>query len=78
MAELVKHIEPTLKERGFCVVFEDELERYWQAKRSTLATERKRVELSPDHINGPSLFSIPIPALCRRYSSLRVEGPPLQ
>jgi hypothetical protein len=32
MAELAKHIEGTLKERGFCVVFEDELELSWPSE----------------------------------------------
>ena len=33
MGELAKRIERTLEERGFCVVFEDELERCWPSEK---------------------------------------------
>jgi hypothetical protein len=33
MDELAKHIEQTLKERGFCVVLDDELERCWPIEK---------------------------------------------
>jgi len=29
---LAKHVEQQLKERGFCVVFEDEIERCWPSE----------------------------------------------
>jgi hypothetical protein len=32
MDELAKHIERSLKERGFCVLLEDELERCWPSE----------------------------------------------
>jgi len=33
MDELAKHIERSLKKRGFCLVLEDELERCWPSKK---------------------------------------------
>ena len=33
MDELAKHIGRSLKERGFCIVFEDELERCWPTEK---------------------------------------------
>jgi hypothetical protein len=39
MDELAKHIERRLKERAFCVVFQDEIERCWPRRKF------KRVEL---------------------------------
>jgi hypothetical protein len=32
MDELAKHIERSLKERAFCLVFEEELERCWPSE----------------------------------------------
>jgi hypothetical protein len=32
MDKLAKHIERSLKERGFCVLLEDELESYWPSE----------------------------------------------
>jgi hypothetical protein len=33
MDELAKYIEGSLEERGFCVVLENELERWWSSER---------------------------------------------
>ena len=68
MDELAKHIERTLKEREFCLVFEDELERWWPAKRWIQRNERNRFKLSPNHMGGALLFSIRILVLSGHYS----------
>jgi hypothetical protein len=44
MDELAKHIERSLKERGFCVVFEDELERCWPIEKIKRADREKRIQ----------------------------------
>ena len=44
MDELAKHIERSLKERGFCVVLEDELERCWPSAEINLADREKDIE----------------------------------
>jgi hypothetical protein len=44
MDELGRHIERSLKERGFCVVFEDELERCWPSERFKDAEREKQIE----------------------------------
>jgi hypothetical protein len=44
MAELAKHIERTLKERGFCVVFEDDLERCWPSEEIEPADREEQIE----------------------------------
>ncbi len=41
MDELAKHIERTLKEREFCLVFEDELERCWPSQKMDDPSERE-------------------------------------
>jgi len=45
MTELAKHIERTLKERGFCVVFEDELERCWPSAEIKPADREEELEI---------------------------------
>ena len=44
MDELGKHIERTLKERGFCVVLEDELQRCWPSEKIKRAEREKQIE----------------------------------
>jgi hypothetical protein len=44
MDELAKHIERSLRERGFCVVFEDELERYWPSEKIKLGDREKQIQ----------------------------------
>ena len=44
MDELAKHIERSLKERGFCVVLEDELERCWPSGKINGADREKDIE----------------------------------
>ena len=44
MDELAKHIERTLKERGFCVVFEDELERCWSIEKIKRADREQQIQ----------------------------------
>jgi hypothetical protein len=44
MDELAKHIERTLRERGFCVVLEDELERCWPSGNINPADREKDIE----------------------------------
>ena len=44
MADLAKLIERTLKERGFCVVFENELERYWPCEEIKAADRKEQIE----------------------------------
>jgi len=41
MDELAKHIERSLKERGFCVVLEDELERCWPSEIKHVDREKQ-------------------------------------
>lgn len=44
MDELAKHIERGLKERGFCLVLEDELERCWPSEKIKRADREKQIE----------------------------------
>jgi len=44
MDELAKHIERTVKERGFCLVLEDELERYWPSERIRRADREEQIQ----------------------------------
>ena len=45
MVELAKHIEGSLKERGFCVVFEDELEPCWPSEEIKPADREEQIEI---------------------------------
>ena len=44
MDELAKHIERSLRERGFCVVLEDELERCWSTEKIKRAHREKQIQ----------------------------------
>ena len=44
MDELAKHIERTLKKRGFCVVFEDELDRCWPIEKIDREDQEKEIQ----------------------------------
>ena len=44
MDELAKHIERSLRERGFCVVLEDELERCWPSEKTKCADREKQIQ----------------------------------
>jgi hypothetical protein len=44
MDELAKHIERSLKERGFCLVLEDELERCWPSEKIKGADREKQIQ----------------------------------
>jgi hypothetical protein len=44
MDKLANHIERTLKERGFCVVLEDELQRCWPSEKLKHADREKQIE----------------------------------
>ena len=44
MDELARHIEQSLKERGFCVVLEDELERCWPSEKIKPADREKDIQ----------------------------------
>jgi len=41
---LAKHIEQQLKERGFCVVFEDELDCCWPSKNIQPAERERQIQ----------------------------------
>ena len=44
MEELAKHIEQILKERGFTVLFEDELEGYWPIEKIKRGDREKQIQ----------------------------------
>ena len=44
MDDLAKHIERNLKERGFCVVFEDELQCCWPSEKIKDAEREKQIQ----------------------------------
>jgi hypothetical protein len=44
MDTLAKHIERDLKEREFCVVFEDELERCWRNEKMERGEREKEIQ----------------------------------
>ena len=44
MDELAKHIARSLKERGFCVVFEDELERCWPSEKIDRGDRERQIQ----------------------------------
>jgi hypothetical protein len=45
MNELAKHIQWALKERGFCLVLEDRLERCWPGEKINSADREKQIEI---------------------------------
>ena len=45
MDELAKHIERSLKKRGFCLVLEDELERCWPSEKIKRADREKQIQI---------------------------------
>ncbi len=58
MDELGKHIERTLKERGFCVVLEDELQRCRPSEKIKRAEREKQIEtFAESHGWTVSIFS---------------------
>jgi hypothetical protein len=44
MDELARNIEQSLKERGFCVVFGDELERCWPSEKIDLGDREETIQ----------------------------------
>ena len=44
MDELAKNIGQSLKERGFCVVFEDEWERCWRSEKMDHGDREKQIQ----------------------------------
>ena len=44
MDELVRHIERSLDERGFCLIFEDELERCWPNEEFNRADREEQID----------------------------------
>jgi hypothetical protein len=44
MDELAKHIGRSLKERGFCIVFEDELERCWPNEKIDRGDREEQIQ----------------------------------
>ena len=44
MDELAKHIERSLKKRGLCLIWEDELERYWPSQKINRADQEEQIE----------------------------------
>jgi len=41
---LARHIERRLKERAFCIVFEDEIERFWPRKNLGPAEREEQIQ----------------------------------
>jgi hypothetical protein len=44
MDTLTKRIERCLEERGFCLVWEDELERWWPSEKIARAEREKQIQ----------------------------------
>ena len=44
MDELAKHIERSLKKRGFCLVLEDELERCWPSEKMERTDREEQIQ----------------------------------
>src|SRR5262245_31407221 len=44
MDKLAKYIEQSLKERGFCIIFEDELERCWPIEKIDREDREKQIQ----------------------------------
>jgi hypothetical protein len=44
MDELAKHTGRSVKERGFCIVFEDELERSWPSEKVDREDREKQIQ----------------------------------
>jgi hypothetical protein len=43
MKTLVKHVAARLEERGFCVVFENDVERCWPSNKMTHAKQKREI-----------------------------------
>ena len=44
MKTLVKHVAARLEERGFCVVFENDVERCWPSNKMTHAKREREIQ----------------------------------
>ena len=44
MKTLAKHVAALLEQRGFCVVFENDLERCWPSSKMTRAKRKEEIE----------------------------------
>jgi hypothetical protein len=44
MDELAKHIERSLKEGGFCLILEDELERWWPSEKIKRVDREEQIQ----------------------------------
>jgi hypothetical protein len=44
MDELAKNIEHTLRKRGFCLVLEDQLERWWPSQKINRPDREEQIE----------------------------------
>src|SRR5215470_3960363 len=73
MDTLAKHIERHLKEREFCVVFEDEVERCWPRGNWDAQNERAKSRLLPNLAGGAPLFSMSALG-SEHYSGIGVKG----
>ena len=47
MDTLAEHIEQNLRKRGFCVVFENELNRWWSSEKTKPADREKQIQTFP-------------------------------
>src|SRR5262249_49135639 len=58
-----QHLERNLKQRRFCVLFEDQVDRYWPSKKRAA-----RSKLSPNRGEGRPLFLVPTQIAPEQYS----------
>ena len=75
MDKLVKYVERSLKERDFCIVLEDELERCWPSEKVDPADREITFKVSPNYVDGSCPCSIAILGRRGHYSSLTAERP---
>ena len=75
MDELAKHIERSLKERAFCFVFEDELERCWPSAKIEREDREEQIQtFAKSHGWIVSILNTDS-ALSGQYLRLIAKGP---
>ena len=73
MDELAKHIERSLKERAFCLVFEEELERCWPSEIKRADREKQIQTFAKSR--GWIVSILNTDSGMRQYSSIIAEDP---
>jgi hypothetical protein len=73
--KLAKDIEGHLKERAFCLVFEDELERCWPSEKIERAEREKQLQTFAKFRGSSASILNTDAVILGQYSGVEAEGP---